>query len=127
MMYVLLRYCRISREVILPQLFQLRTIEQNEQAIIAGSNNKAILVFTVVTIIFLPLSFFTSYFGMNIENTSAFLRDQGRFWAICGPITFVVVAFTLIYGFQDRLYGWFWANKHKATGPENYWRATKKQ
>lgn len=43
----------------LPQLFQLRTIEQNELAIIADSNNKAILVFTVVTIIFLPLSFFT--------------------------------------------------------------------
>ena len=41
------------------QLFQLRTMEQNELAIIAESNNKAILVFTVVTIIFLPLSFFT--------------------------------------------------------------------
>ena len=41
------------------QLFQLRTMEQNELAMIAESNNKAILVFTVVTIIFLPLSFFT--------------------------------------------------------------------
>ena len=45
--------------ILLIQLFQLRTIEQNELAIIAESNNKAILVFTVVTIIFLPLSFFT--------------------------------------------------------------------
>lgn len=45
--------------MLLTQLFQLRTIEQNELAIIAESNNKAILVFTVVTIIFLPLSFFT--------------------------------------------------------------------
>lgn len=31
------------------QLFQLRTMEQNELAIIAESNNKAILVFAVVT------------------------------------------------------------------------------
>ena len=34
-------------------------MEQNEPAVIAESNNKAILVFTIVTIIFLPLSFFT--------------------------------------------------------------------
>ena len=49
------------------QLFQLRTMEQNELAIIAESNNKAILVFTVVTIIFLTLSFFTvgHHFGLH--------------------------------------------------------------
>ncbi|KAL8635876.1 MAG: hypothetical protein Q9228_006677, partial [Teloschistes exilis] len=64
----------------LHDLFQLRTIEQNELAIIAESNNQAILVFTVVTIVFLPLSFFSSYFGMNFTNTSAILKDQGYFW-----------------------------------------------
>lgn len=30
------------------------------------SQNKSILVFTVITVIFLPLSFFTSYFGKFI-------------------------------------------------------------
>ena len=29
----------------------------------AERQNKAILIFTIVTVIFLPLSFFTSYFG----------------------------------------------------------------
>ncbi|KAI4209467.1 MAG: hypothetical protein LQ351_007598 [Letrouitia transgressa] len=43
-------------------LFQLRSIEQNELAIVSDSQNKAILLFTGVTIVFLPLSFFTSYF-----------------------------------------------------------------
>lgn len=29
----------------------------------AERQNKAILIFTIVTVVFLPLSFFTSYFG----------------------------------------------------------------
>ncbi|KAL8692000.1 MAG: hypothetical protein Q9218_002892 [Villophora microphyllina] len=102
----------------LHDLFQLRTIEQNELAIIAESNNKAILVFTVVTTVFLPLSFFTSYFGMNIKNTSAILNDQGYFWAVCGSITLVIVAFTMIYGFKNRLYGWVWGDRHASRGPD---------
>ncbi|KAL9628878.1 MAG: hypothetical protein Q9204_005599 [Flavoplaca sp. TL-2023a] len=105
-----------------PQLFQLRTIEQNELAIIAESNNKAILVFTVVTIIFLPLSFFTSYFGMNLQNTSAILKDQGVFWGICGSITLVIVVFTLVYGFKDRLYNWVWGDRHAPGRVEYYYR-----
>ncbi|KAL8866196.1 MAG: hypothetical protein Q9174_006444, partial [Haloplaca sp. 1 TL-2023] len=40
-------------------LFQLRSIEQNELAIVSDSQNKAVLIFTGVTIVFLPLSFFT--------------------------------------------------------------------
>ncbi|KAL9576842.1 MAG: hypothetical protein Q9212_006772 [Teloschistes hypoglaucus] len=104
----------------LHDLFQLRTIEQNELAIIAESNNQAILVFTVVTIVFLPLSFFSSYFGMNVENTEAILKDQGYFWAVCGTVTLVIVAFTLIYGFRRRLYRWLWADRHASRGPEFY-------
>lgn len=95
----------------LPQLFQLRTIEQNELAIIAESNNKAILVFTVVTIIFLPLSFFTSYFGMNVQGISTGERTQGEFWAICATITLILVIFTLAYGFKDRIYGLVWGDR----------------
>ena len=104
------------------QLFQLRTIEQNELAIIAESNNKAILVFTIVTIVFLPLSFFTSYFGMNIKNTSAILSDQGYFWYVCGSITLFIVAFTLVYGFKSRLYGWIWGDRHSPRRVEFYYR-----
>ena len=48
-------------------------MEQNELAMIAESNNKAILLFTVVTIIFLPLSFFTvsHTFGLHPSGSSA--------------------------------------------------------
>ncbi|KAL8994979.1 MAG: hypothetical protein Q9169_005198 [Polycauliona sp. 2 TL-2023] len=105
-------------------LFQLRTIEQNELAIIAESNNKAILVFTVVTIIFLPLSFFTSYFGMNVQNTEAVLKGQGFFWGVCGSITLVLVVSTLVYGFKERLYNWVWGDRHAQGRVEDYYRPT---
>lgn len=96
------------------QLFQLRTIEQNELAIIAESNNKAILVFTVVTIIFLPLSFFTSYFGMNLKGVIDTDRTERYFWAVCGSVTIFVVSMTVVFGFQNRLHAWIWDDRKLA-------------
>lgn len=86
------------------QLFQLKTIEQNEIAIYAESNNKAILIFTIVTIVFLPLSFFTSYFGMNLQGITDTNKTQRDFWAVCGSITVVIVSATVIFGFKDQIY-----------------------
>lgn len=36
-----------------------------QKADLAGAQNRAVMIFTVFTVIFLPLSFFTSLFGMN--------------------------------------------------------------
>src|SRR5690242_16586760 len=59
-----------------------QSLEINEE-----DHGKAILVFTVVTVIFLPLSFVTSYLGMNTTD----IRDMGSssrlFWAIAVPLT----------------------------------------
>ncbi|KAL8807654.1 MAG: hypothetical protein Q9200_004590 [Gallowayella weberi] len=85
-------------------LFQLRTIEQNEIALIAESNNRAILVFTGVTIIFLPLSFFTSYFGMNLKGVVDTDRTERFFWTVCGTVT-------VLFGFKERLYRRFWEER----------------
>ena len=86
------------------QLFQLRSIQQNELAIIAESNNKAILVFTVVTVIFLPLSFFTSYFGMNLQGIVNSNKTERYFWSVCGTVALTVVTFTFTYA-------WIWGHK----------------
>lgn len=106
----------LSLTVVQNQLFQLRTIEQNELAIIAESNNKAILVFTVVTIIFLPLSFFTSYFGMNLRGIADTDRTERYFWAVCGSVTIFVVSLTVLFGFKNRLHAWVWEDRESAKG-----------
>ncbi|KAI4212909.1 MAG: hypothetical protein LQ351_004434 [Letrouitia transgressa] len=95
--------------LVFSQLFQLRTIEQNELAILAESNNKAILVFTMVTIIFLPLSFFTSYFGMNLKGFASTTRTEGYFWSVGGTATVCIVVITIIIGFRHRFWWWLWS------------------
>ncbi|KAL9584463.1 MAG: hypothetical protein Q9212_002102 [Teloschistes hypoglaucus] len=72
-------------------LFQLRSIEQNELAIVSDSQNKAVLIFTGVTIVFLPLSFFTSYYGMNLSTITNTEKTEGYFWKLCGTIAFIIV------------------------------------
>jgi Mg2+ and Co2+ transporter CorA len=76
-----------SSDYTLIQLFHLRSIEQNELAMITDDQNRALYLFTGITIVFLPLSFFTSYFGMNIADIRNTDMEQGRFWTICGPVT----------------------------------------
>jgi Mg2+ and Co2+ transporter CorA len=84
------------------QLFQLRSIEQNEIAIRTDFLNKSILLFTGVTIVFLPLNFFTSYYGMNIKGLVD-TRDVGFFWKVCGTIAFLIIFFVTLYAFRRRI------------------------
>lgn len=84
-------------------LFQLRSIEQNELAIVADSQNKAILVFTGVTIVFLPLSFFTGYYGMNLNGVQDTDKDERWFWKVCGIVAFVIIGGSMMYAFRHRL------------------------
>ena len=87
----------------LDALFQLRSIEQNELAIVSDSQNKAILVFTGVTIVFLPLSFFTSYYGMNLQGIVNTNRTEHFFWKVCGSIGFAIVLVVALGAFRHRL------------------------
>jgi hypothetical protein len=54
-------------------------------------HGKAILIFTVVTIIFLPLSFVTSFLGMNTVDIRDMDSTQALFWQIAIPLTAVVL------------------------------------
>lgn len=84
-------------------LFQLRSIEQNELAIVSDSQNKAIMVFTGVTIVFLPLSFFTSYYGMNLKNIVNTTRGEAYFWKVCGSIALLIVVFVVLAAYRHHL------------------------
>lgn len=84
-------------------LFQLRSIEQNELAIVSDSQNKAILVFTGVTIVFLPLSFFTSYYGMNLNTIVTTNKDEYWFWKVCGSAALAIVLVVTLGAFRHNL------------------------
>lgn len=72
-----------------------QSLEINEE-----DHGKAIMVFTIVTIIFLPLSFVTSFLGMNTTD----IRDMGSsswlFWAIAVPLTSVTMGSVLYIGYN---------------------------
>ena len=60
-------------------------------------SSKAIFVFTVVTVLFLPMSFVSSFFGMNVIGLSATTTTLKHFWVIALPLTFgIVIPSTLI-------------------------------
>lgn len=65
-------------------------------------HGKAILVFTVVTIIFLPLNFVSSFFGMNFRDIRAMEQTQWLFWAVALCVTAGVVATSIFLAFEGR-------------------------
>ncbi|CBF69369.1 uncharacterized protein ANIA_06481 [Aspergillus nidulans FGSC A4] len=64
--------------------------------IIQEDHGKAILVFTIVSVIFLPLSFVSSYLGMNTADIRDMKLNQALFWQVALPVTVVVVALVLV-------------------------------
>ncbi|CAN8106544.1 unnamed protein product [Discula destructiva] len=63
-------------------------------------NNKdrqeaAIYVFTIVTIIFLPISTVSGIFGINTSDVRNMEQSQWAFWAAVVPVTVVVVTASL--------------------------------
>lgn len=90
-------------------LLQFRVLEQQELAISQRDlstkqqklaiedakstrvQSRSVMIFTALTIIFLPLSFFTSYFGMNLTDLARANHDSGVFWMVSGPISGVII------------------------------------
>jgi Mg2+ and Co2+ transporter CorA len=50
-------------------------------------NSNSIFIFTIVTIIFLPLSFVTGFFGMNLQGISGTTKKTVHFWEVAAPLT----------------------------------------
>jgi Mg2+ and Co2+ transporter CorA len=71
-------------------------------------HGKAILVFTIVTIIFLPLSFISSFFGMNFSDIRDMEQTQGLFWTVAMSLTAGTVAFSVFLAFYGgAIMEWF--------------------
>jgi Mg2+ and Co2+ transporter CorA len=53
----------------------------------AERQSKIVTVFTIITAVFLPLSFFASYFGMNVKDLSGEAANpytSQDFWRVAG-------------------------------------------
>ncbi|KAL4755701.1 uncharacterized protein BDW70DRAFT_165200 [Aspergillus foveolatus] len=70
--------------------------------IIQEDHGKAILVFTIVSVIFLPLSFVSSYMGMNTADIRNMELNQALFWQVALPVTVIVVALVLVGAYNAR-------------------------
>jgi len=72
-----------------------QSLEINEE-----DHGKAIMVFTLVTIIFLPLSFVTSFLGMNTSDIRDMSSGQSLFWMIAVPLAAVTMGTAMFIGYN---------------------------
>ncbi|KAK1997119.1 hypothetical protein LX36DRAFT_578993 [Colletotrichum falcatum] len=75
------------------------------QTELASSQNLSVMIFTTFTVVFLPLSFFSSLFGMNTVEWSEQLPTLGFVGAVSLPASALIVAAALVAAFSARAQG----------------------
>ncbi|KAI2893518.1 hypothetical protein CBS13152_4507 [Aspergillus niger] len=80
------------------------------EAEVTQDQSRSVMVFTIFTIIFLPLSFFTSLFGINAREWSGEQDNLtlGQMLYISGPASFAIIMFALLIAFNERLRETLW-------------------
>ncbi|RPA86007.1 hypothetical protein BJ508DRAFT_302386 [Ascobolus immersus RN42] len=101
-------------EILRTQAVNLADFKNEEQG-------KAIFVFTIVTVIFLPLSFVSSYFGMNTRDIRDMEKKQSTFWAVALPVTSVTLIVSCLVAFwggslKSKYWKWRFETKRSQPG-----------
>ncbi|MCJ1293387.1 hypothetical protein MMC34_004941 [Xylographa carneopallida] len=73
-----------------------------EQTEVAADQSRSVMIFTIFTIIFLPLSFFASVFGMNVSEWSGVNSNISSYHAFLymGTISLAVIIVALLVAFN---------------------------
>ena len=94
------------------KVYELRSIQQRQAAMISETQNRALFLFTIVGILFIPFGAVTGYWGMNLEDIRNSGWTQKHFWRLCGgvalPVSLWFVAWAL----------WRWRREKVRAGNE---------
>ncbi|KAL1840531.1 hypothetical protein VTJ49DRAFT_352 [Mycothermus thermophilus] len=70
-------------------------------------HGKAIRVFTVVTVLFVPMTFVSGFFGMNTIDIRDIDANQTLYWIIAIPVTLMTLFAAFAYGYKgDEIGDW---------------------
>jgi zinc transporter len=83
------------------ELLRERSMVAQEEflGIVAHEQNSRMLLLSIVAAIFLPLSFLTGLFGMNVAGLPG-LEDEASFWVIVGMMTALSVVTLVLFHFK---------------------------
>ena len=85
--------------------------------ILDDDHGKAILVFTIVTLVFLPLTFVTGFLGMNTVDIRNQDTTQTLFWEMALPLTAAVIGLALLIGYRyEAMMEWFRRRRMREKG-----------
>ncbi|KAF4160751.1 hypothetical protein CNMCM6069_007536 [Aspergillus lentulus] len=75
------------------------------EAEVTQTQSRSVMVFTIFTVIFLPLSFFTSLFGINVREWSGTETnpDFRQMFLIAGPSSVAIIVIALLLAFNETL------------------------
>ncbi|KAK7413672.1 hypothetical protein QQX98_007454 [Neonectria punicea] len=95
-------------DILQERLSTLKNRVKQSIEILEEGHGKAIRVFTLVTLFFLPLSFLSSLFGMNTVDIRDMENGQTLYWSIALPVTFGILVLAFLYGYKwDSIVGRF--------------------
>lgn len=92
---------------------------QKQNAMTKNQQQNAIYAFTIVTVVFLPLSFVYSFLGMNTVGIRDMGNGQWVFWVSAIPITLVVILLALFL--TDELGHAWTAIRQIFASQDEYW------
>jgi len=81
---------------------------------ISFAQNETLKQLSFVTILFLPLTFLSGYFGMNFEEFPAIKHSDMFFWSLAAPITTIVALVLGRKAIYNRVWRGVWKRRLQA-------------